>query len=78
MARTTIQKGAKAKGDIVGGDKVTHYHLPPAPVGKIDDLLKKLQTEVDQNAKVAETIDSLKRLASRFSSFGRDPKIAII
>jgi hypothetical protein len=68
---TVNQKGASAQGDVVAGDKIeAHYHPIPAPIGLVEKLLLKLQTEVATNAKVRHTIESLTRFYNKRSPDG--------
>lgn len=54
------QSGAHADGDIVGGHKNTHYHLPPsASVGVIEKMMERLSAEIRDNQRVHELISSL-------------------
>lgn len=52
------QAGATAQGDIVGRDKHQHIHLT-SPPGVVEQLLQKLQKEVENNEQVRETIEAL-------------------
>jgi hypothetical protein len=52
------QEGASAHGDVVGRDKYeTHVH--PVPLGPLDQLLQKLQSEIAKNERVRHTIEAL-------------------
>lgn len=71
------QQRANARGDIVGGDKVTNNIS--APKGKIERLLKKLQEQYDGDNATQEVIDELARYHSRRASdgiFGLEGKLA--
>ena len=60
MSLKIDQRGASARGDIVGQDKYEqHYHPAAAPAGIVEKLLKKLQDEVANNQNVQETIEAL-------------------
>ena len=73
MRNRVDQKGASAEGDIIGGSKTeTHIHLSSGKAGKIEQLLKKLEAEVEQNAQVRHTLESLQRYYTRRSYDGVD------
>src|SRR6202022_3944316 len=60
------QAGATARGDIVGRDKhENHFHLPDQPSGVVEQLLQKLQKEVENNEHVKHTIEALARYQNR-------------
>lgn len=60
MALKVDQAGATARGDIVGRDKhEKHIHLPDRPLGVVEQLLQKLQKEVENNEHVRNTIEAL-------------------
>lgn len=66
------QKGASAGGDIVGRDKIEkHYHAGPPP-GIVEQLLAKLQAEIEQNEEVRHIIEELARFQTRRSRDGVD------
>ena len=69
MTTSVIQEGAIAGGDVVGGDKVVHFH-PPAAAGVVGQLLAKLQAEIDANEKVRHTIEALARFHKKRSDDG--------
>jgi hypothetical protein len=58
-----IQSGAKAGGDIVGGDKVTNV-IASKP-GVVEQLLHKLQHEIDNSIKVKTVAEELRRYYAR-------------
>jgi hypothetical protein len=64
------QKGATASGDIVGRDKITHYHSSPAKGGIVEQLLERLQAEVEKNEKVRHTVEALARFQTQKSHDG--------
>ena len=67
------QGGAQAGRDIVGRDKTEHHvHLAPRGPGVVEELLKKLQKEVETNAEVRHTIEALAHFQTRQSSDGID------
>jgi hypothetical protein len=74
MTMSVTQKGAKAAGDIVAGDKTieNHFHAPNGPVGVVGQLLAKLQIEVDNDEKVRHTIEALTRFHMKRSQDGID------
>lgn len=54
------QSGADAGGDIVGGNKDTHYHLPrTAPLSLVEKMMERLSVEMRDSLKVQELISSL-------------------
>ena len=65
------QKGAQAGGDIVGRDKIVHNH--PAPVKNpsiVEQLLLRLQQEIDDNKQVRDTIETLRQYYKKKSHDG--------
>jgi hypothetical protein len=67
------QQGASAKGDIVGRDKVeTHYHSASPSPGIVEQLLKKLQAEIEKNEKARHTIETVAHFQTRRSDDGVD------
>jgi hypothetical protein len=65
------QEGASAEGDIVGRDKVQHiehHHYPTtSPLGIVEQLLVKLQEEIENNEKVRHTLQALAHFQTRHS-----------
>lgn len=73
MSLKIDQRGASARGDIVGQDKYEqHYHPAAAPAGIVEKLLKKLQDEVANNQNVQETIEALAHFHTRRAHDGVD------
>jgi hypothetical protein len=71
MALKVDQAGAAAHGDIVGRDKhEQHFHLPERPPGVVEQLLQKLQSEVQNNEHVRHTIEALAHFQNRRSRDG--------
>jgi hypothetical protein len=68
------QTGASALGDIVGHDKIeTHNHYPArAPVSVVEQLLAKLQLEIENNESIRHTIESLAYFHTHRSHDGAD------
>jgi vacuolar-type H+-ATPase subunit I/STV1 len=69
------QKRASAQGDVVGHDKITEVHIHEAAAssgGVVEQLLRKLEAEIADNAKTQETIEALKRYYRRRSHDGID------
>lgn len=65
------QEGATAGADIVGGDKIEHNHFPPNKTPSvIEQLLGKLQSEIENSAKARETIEALRHFYERKSHDG--------
>jgi hypothetical protein len=65
------QSGAEAHGDIVGRDKhEQHFHLSELPPGVVEQLLQKLQNEVENNEHVRHTIEALAHFQNRRSHDG--------
>jgi hypothetical protein len=66
MSLKVDQAGASAHGDVVGRDKhEQHFHLPPRAAGVVQQLLEKLQKEVENNEHVRHTIESLAYFQTR-------------
>jgi hypothetical protein len=67
-----IQQGATAGGDIVGRDKIeTHVHAgTPRKLNVVEELLQKLQAEIEHNAEVRHTVDALARFHVQHSPDG--------
>jgi hypothetical protein len=65
--KSVVQSGASAGGDVVGGDKkeVHNYYLPQTKLGVVEQLIQKLEKEIENNQHVRETIDSLARYQTR-------------
>ena len=53
------QSGARAGGDIVAGNKDTHYHAPLVPAGPIERMMERLSIEIRDSLQVQELIGSL-------------------
>jgi hypothetical protein len=71
MSLKVDQAGAAARGDIVGRDKnEQHFHLPEQPPGVVEQLLQKLQNEVENNHHVKHTIEALAHFQKRRSHDG--------
>lgn len=71
MRSKVDQKGASALGDVIGGNKTEHhYHGPVTKLGIIEQLLAKLQAEVEGNEKVRHTVEALQYFQSRRSRDG--------
>lgn len=69
------QTGASAGADVVAGDKIeiTHNHPVPAKATSVvEQLLLKLQHEIETSAEVRETIESLRHYYNRKSHDGVD------
>lgn len=62
MVTRIDQRGARADGDIVAGDKIVNHNYPDMnrTPGIVEQLLEKLQFEISKNAEVKHTIESLK------------------
>ena len=62
MATRIDQRGARADGDIVAGDKIVNHNYPATnrTPGIVEQLLEKLQSEIGKNAEVRQTVESLK------------------
>jgi vacuolar-type H+-ATPase subunit I/STV1 len=72
MTLPVSQQGASAHGDVVGRDKIEHYHPASASPGVVQQLLEKLQAEIDKNEKVRHTVEALAHFQSRRSHDGID------
>jgi hypothetical protein len=75
MTLQVRQDGASAQGDVVGRDKkeTHHHHYPPAsPPGIVEQLLVKLQAEIEQNEEVRHTIEALAHFQTRRAPDGID------
>jgi hypothetical protein len=57
------QSHARAGRDLAGRDvnNITNYNSAPRAAGVIEQLLEKLQSEMDQNAEVREVVEKLQR-----------------
>jgi len=57
------QSRASAGRDLAGRDinNITHYNSAPRAAGVVEQLLEKLQLEIDQNAQAREVVDKLQR-----------------
>ena len=73
MSSQVNQKGASAGGDVVGRDKIErHYHVAPTSLGIVEQLLEKLQAEIEQNEEIRHTIEALAYFRTRRSRDGID------
>src|ERR1700731_2817835 len=74
MTLQVRQDGASAQGDIVGRDKnETHHHYPAsAPPGIVEQLLLKLQVEIEKNQEIRHTIEALAHFQTRRAPDGID------
>lgn len=71
MNRTVNQKSATAGRDMIAGDQTVHHHYAAnARATVIEQLLAKLQTEMDNNAQVRAIIDDLRYYYEHKSSDG--------
>jgi len=67
------QKGAIAGADLVAGDKIVHNHASPEKkLSIVEQLLQKLQKEIDDNRQVRDTIEALRHYHTRKSHDGID------
>jgi len=67
------QKGVSAGGDVVGGDKHVYNNLAaPKNASVVEQLLHKLQTEMEDDLQVKKTIDSLRYFYEKKSIDGID------
>ncbi|WP_315766839.1 MULTISPECIES: ABC-three component system protein [unclassified Bradyrhizobium] len=69
------QDGATAQGDIVGRDKneLHHHHYPAsASPGIVEQLLFKLQAEIEKNQEVRHTVEALAHFQARRAPDGID------
>lgn len=71
MVADIDQRRASAQGDIVAGDKTEkHYHAPEQSAGIVEQLLKKLKVEIEENEEVKHTIEQLKHFYDKRSHDG--------
>ena len=73
MSLGVDQRRASAQGDVVGGDKITELHIHESTAssgGVVEQLLRKLEAEIADNAQTQETIQALKRFYNRRSDDG--------
>jgi hypothetical protein len=63
------QKGASAGGDVVAGNKTVNNYLGRRG-GLVEQLLLKLQQEMESNAKVQQTVERLQIYYARDASSG--------
>lgn len=71
VSRTVNQGSARAGRDIIAGDQVIHQHNVPAVKATIvDQLLAKLQQELENSEKVQTIIDQLHRYYEKVSHDG--------
>jgi hypothetical protein len=67
------QSDASAGGDIVARDKIeTHHHYYGASAGVVGQLLRRLQSEIEENKQAKETVEALARFQVRQSHDGID------
>jgi len=67
------QQNAAAGGNIVAGDMIVHNHpVATKSASIVEQLLHKLQKEIDENCKVRETIEALRYYYTRKSHDGVD------
>jgi hypothetical protein len=61
MSATINQSGASAGGDLVGGNKTVNNYFHPASSqsGIVEQLLAKLQAEIDKNEQVRHIVENL-------------------
>lgn len=72
MGLLVDQRDASADGDIVGRDKIeNHFHGDRRP-GIVEQLLTKLQAEIEQNNQIRHTIEALAHFQTRRSRDGID------
>ncbi len=67
MSLGVDQRRASAQGDVVGGDKITELHIHESTAssgGVVEQLLRKLEAEIADNAQTQETIQALKRFTT--------------
>lgn len=72
MSLQVNQKGASAQGDVVAGNKtveVNNYY-PSKHVRAVEQLLDKLQAEIEKNQKVRNTIEALAHFKPRQAQDG--------
>jgi hypothetical protein len=73
MSLTVRQQGASAQGDIIGRDKTeNHFHPAATSPGIVDQLLRKLQGEIEKNEKARHTVEALAHFQTRRSRDGID------
>lgn len=71
MSAQVNQKGASAQGDIVGGNKTEIHNYASTPsAGIVEQLLSKLQAEVERNEQVRHTVENLQRFQTRRTDDG--------
>ncbi len=73
MSLGVDQRRASAQGDVVGGDKITELHIHKSTAssgGVVEQLLRKLEAEIADNAQTQETIQALKQFYNRRSDDG--------
>jgi hypothetical protein len=66
------QSGANAAGDIVAGDKTVNCTILPSTLGIVEQLKRRLQSEMDKNDEVRHRIESLQYFYERRSTDGID------
>jgi predicted metallopeptidase len=70
MRSKTDQRGAQAGADIVGRDKIVHNYPATEGPGPIEQLLQKLQAEIENDEKIKHTIENLKHFTEHKSKDG--------
>lgn len=72
MGLLVDQRDASAGRDIVGRDKTeNHFHGYRRP-GVVEQLLTKLQAEIEQNSEIRHTVEALAHFRTRHSKDGID------
>jgi hypothetical protein len=66
------QKGANAGRDIVAGNQIIHNHPSPKNITIIEQLLSRLQKEIEDNKQAREMIESLRHYYTRRAHDGVD------
>jgi hypothetical protein len=69
------QTGARANGDIVGGNKIEQNYFSSSEVGVVEALIQKLNDEIKDNEEVNEVIEELQRYYLRRDKIGLDSKL---
>lgn len=75
LTSTVNQSGASAGHDLIGRDKIqiVHNHaMPIKPASVVEQLLQKLQGEIESNAHFRDTLESLRHYYTRKSHDGVD------
>ncbi|KIZ47323.1 MULTISPECIES: ABC-three component system protein [Rhodopseudomonas] len=66
------QRDASADGDIVGRDKIENHFHGDRRLGVVEELLTKLQAEIEQNCQIRHTVEALAHFHTRRSRDGID------